>query len=246
MTRSTQSGPILGLIPARGGSKGLPRKNSLEVGGIPLISWTIRIAQHSSLLDRLVVSTDDEAIAAIARTEGCEVPFLRPADLATDTATSADVVTHALAQLNQSFDAVLLLQPTSPLRAVDDLREAFALFRSESKPVSVVSVVDVPCALPLQYSITTEGELRRLHPQAASISRRQDAQPVVTPNGAIYLVEAEWFLRNRSFIGPGTRPLLMPRDRSLDIDEPGDLEYLRYLCAKDPGLVPAPMSSSAS
>jgi len=236
---------VLGVIPARGGSKGVPRKNSLEVGGVPLIAWTIRVAQRSSLLDRLVVSTDDGSIAAIARAEGCEVPFLRPAELASDTATSVDVVVHALEQLNQTFDAVLLLQPTSPLRQVDDLNAAFALFRSEAKPVSVVSVVEVPCPLPLQYGINSAGQLRRLHPQAASISRRQDAEPVVTPNGAIYLVKTDWFLRNRSFVGPDTRPLLMPSQRSLDIDEPGDLDFLRYLCTKDPGLVPPPMDCSA-
>lgn len=236
---------VLGVIPARGGSKGVPRKNSLEVGGVPLIAWTIRVAQRSGLLDRLVVSTDDESIAAIARAEGCEVPFLRPAELATDTATSADVVVHALEQLNQPFDAVLLLQPTSPLRHVDDLNAVVALFQAEPMPVSVVSVVEVPCPLPLQYSITSAGHLRRLHPQAASISRRQDAEPVFTPNGAIYLVQTEWFLRNRSFIGPDTRALTMPSQRSLDIDEPADLEYLRYLCAKNPGLVPPPMGLSA-
>lgn len=245
MTRFAPSGPVLGLIPARGGSKGIPRKNSLDVGGIPLIAWTIRVAQRSGVFDRLVVSTDDAAIAAIARAEGCEVPFVRPSDLASDTATSADVVVHALEQLNQSFDALVLLQPTSPLRSVDDLEAALALYCSDAKPVSVVSVVEVPCPLPLQYGINADGELRRLHPQVPAISRRQDAEPVVTPNGAIYLVQTEWFLRHESFVCAGTRPLLMPAERSLDIDTPTDLDYMRYLCAKNPGLVPPPVSLPA-
>lgn len=245
MRSDAKPGAVLGLIPARGGSKGIPSKNRLEVGGVPLIAWTIRVAQRSGFCGRLVVSTDDECIAAIARAEGCEVPFLRPAELATDTATSADVVVHALEQFDMRFDAVLLLQPTSPLRQVDDLNAAFALFRTEPRPVSVVSVVEVPCPLPLQYGITATGQLRRLHPQVASISRRQDAETVVTPNGAIYLVQTEWFLRNRSFIGSDTRPCLMPVQRSLDIDEPADLEYLRYLCDRDPALVPAPIGAPA-
>lgn len=233
---------MLGVIPARGGSKGLPHKNTLEVGGVPLIAWTIRVAQRCSWIDRLVVSTDDETIAEIARHEGCEVPFRRPALLASDTASSADVVLHALEQLDQPFAGVLLLQPTSPLRQVADLEAAMDLFVREPQPPSVISVVEVPCPLAVQYGIDADGRLQRLHPQVPSISRRQDAQPVLTPNGAIYLVKTEWFCRTRSFVGTDSRAYPMPRSRSLDIDEACDLDYLRYLCSKDPALVPPPVA----
>lgn len=236
---------VLGLIPARGGSKGLPRKNVLEAGGIPLLAWTIRVAQQCHQLDRLVLSSDDDDIIEVARREGCDVPFRRPAALACDTASSADVVVHALEQLGHAYDAVLLLQPTSPLRQRCDLDAALGLFEQQSGTPGVVSVVEVPCPLALQYGMDASGTLRRLHPEAAAISRRQDAEAVVTPNGAIYLVGCDWFIQHRRFVGPQTQALLMPRDRSLDIDEPGDLEYLRYLCAKNPGLVPPPMGLSA-
>lgn len=237
---------VLGLIPARGGSKGLPNKNILPVGGIPLIVWTIRVAQRCHWIDRLIVSTDDDRIADAARHEGCDVPFRRPATLSTDTATSADVVVHALESLNESFDAVALLQPTSPLRQLDDLNTAFRLFEADPRPSSVVSLVELPCPPSSHYALTAEGQLQRLHPQLPLITRRQDAQPVVTPNGAIYLVDAVSFLQSRHFVGPSTRGFCMPRGRSLDIDEPCDFEYLQFLCHQHPSLVPQPVSKSCS
>ena len=229
---------VLGLIPARGGSKGLPRKNVLRAGGIPLLAWTIRAAQQCPRIERLVLSTDDPEIAAVARREGCEVPFLRPPELASDTATSADVVLHALEQLGDSWDAVLLLQPTSPLRQLRDLEAALDLFAATPPPASVVSVVEVPAPLAVQYLRTADGILQRAYPDAQPISRRQDAQPVLTPNGAIYIVEPQHFAEQRSFVDGTTRALVMPRERSLDIDEASDLDYLRYLCTQNPALLP--------
>ena len=231
---------MLGLIPARGGSKGLPHKNRLEAGGIPLLAWTIRVALQCPRISRLVLSTDDPELADIARAEGCEVPFLRPAELASDTATSAAVVLHALEQLGDRWDAVVLLQPTSPLRQRADLEAALDLYAAAPAPASVVSVVEVPAPLPAQYLLQADGTLTRAHPGAPAVSRRQDAQPVLTPNGAIYIVEPQAFQQRPSFVDATTRALVMPRQRSLDIDEPEDLAYLRWLCSQNPELVPPP------
>lgn len=231
---------ILGLIPARGGSKGLPHKNRLEAGGIPLLAWTIRVAWQCPRITRLVLSTDDGELAAIARAEGCEVPFLRPAELASDTASSAAVVLHALEQLGDRWDGVVLLQPTSPLRQRADLEAALDLHAAAPAPASVVSVVEVPAPLPAQYLLEADGTLVRAHPDAPVISRRQDAPPVLTPNGAIYIVEPRAFRQKPLFVDLSTRALVMPRQRSLDIDTAEDLDYLRYLCSQDPQLVPPP------
>lgn len=231
---------VLGLIPARSGSKGLPHKNRLEAGGIPLLAWTIRVAQQCPRITRLVLSTDDPELATIAGAEGCEVPFLRPAALASDTASSAEVLVHALNQMGGGWDAVVLLQPTSPLRLVGDLEAALDLFAAAPPPASLVSVVEVPAPLSVQYLLNPSGTLQRAHPDAARVTRRQDARPVLTPNGAIYIVEPHAFLRHRCFVDDSTRALVMPQERSLDIDEASDLAYLRYLCNQNPSLVPPP------
>lgn len=233
-------GDLLAVIPARGGSKGLPHKNLLEAGGLPLLAWTIRVAQACRGITRLVLSTDDPQIAAIARAEGCEVPFMRPPELATDTATSAAVLVHAIEQLGgpERWDGVLLLQPTSPLRRVDDLDQALAIYASSRPRTSVISVCELDCPLPLQYGLNPDQTLRRLHPTAPTISRRQDAEPIYRPNGAIYIVPPGPFLEHQRFVDQATRALVMPPERSLDIDAPLDLEWLRFRCAQDPTLVP--------
>lgn len=233
---------VLGLIPARGGSKGLPCKNRLEAGGIPLLAWTIRVALQCPRITRLVLSTDDPELSAIARAEGCDVPFLRPDELASDTASSAEVVLHALAQLGTDWDAVVLLQPTSPLRQTADLDAALDLYASAPAPASVVSVVEVAAPLPAQYLMQADGTLQRAHPTAMVVSRRQDAKPVLTPNGAIYIVEPQAFCQRPCFVDANTRALVMPRERSLDIDEATDFAFLRYLCSENPALVPPPCS----
>lgn len=170
---------ILGLIPARGGSKGIPRKNIKLLAGKPLIAWTIEAALDSSCFARLIVSTDDAEIASVARQYGAEVPFLRPAELASDAASSMDVVLHGLdwlAQAAQSLPGlVMLLQPTSPLRTPEDIQAAITL-QTEKNAEAVVSVCEA--AHPVQW-------LRRLGPEGEllpyqtdpELSRRQDPSP---------------------------------------------------------------------
>lgn len=212
---------VLALITARGGSKGLPRKNVLPVGGKPLIAWTIEAALASRCVSRVVLSSDDDEIMQVARSHGCEVPFRRPAELAGDLASSADVVAHALAQL-PGHDHVLLLQPTSPLREAADIDAAFDLMQSHQAPacVSVCPVQESPYWM---YRIEGGQQLRPLLPPASGAHRRQDLPPVYMLNGALYLAGVDHFRQQRAFLGPGCAAYVMPRERSLDIDTAEDL-----------------------
>ena len=159
----------LGLITARGGSKGIPRKNVRMLAGKPLIAWTIEAALHAGVLDAVVVSTDDEEIAAVAREAGAEVPFIRPPELAKDSTPGLDPVLHALDAL-PSYDAVLLLQPTSPLRSPDDIRACLRL-AAESVAASVVSVCE-PQAHPFwTYRLLEDGRLQPMF-EGATATRR--------------------------------------------------------------------------
>ncbi len=213
---------VLAVIPARGGSKGVPGKNIRRVQNRPLLAWTVEAALESRAIDRVVLSSDDEEIMAVARALGCEVPFRRPADLATDTATSIDVVLHALDAL-PGFDVVVLLQPTSPLRSAADIDAACARY-----PVggggSCVSVAPVEQSPYWMYRLRDDQSLDPLLPLSAEITRRQDLPPVFALNGAIYISDAASLRRSRTFITPQTVAHVMPLARSIDIDTEADFE----------------------
>ena len=215
---------VLALIPARGGSKGLPGKNIRPLAGKPLLAWTVEAALQAAAPDRVVLSSDDEAIMAAARDCGCEVPFRRPAALATDTASSLDVVLHALDEL-PGFDVLLLLQPTSPLRTAADIDAACALFERQGA-LSCVSVSPVAQSPYWMYTLDAQQGLSPLLPLPEGITRRQDLPPVVALNGAIYLADIPWLKRTRSFVGEGSVAYTMPRERSLDIDTEADWRAL--------------------
>jgi N-acylneuraminate cytidylyltransferase len=207
---------ILGVIAARGGSKRVPRKNLREVGGRPLIAWSIEQAQASRYLDRVVLSTEDEEIARLGREWGADVPFLRPAELATDEVPGVEPVLHALQQL-ESFDYVVLLQPTSPLRSASDIDGAIELC-AQAAAWSCVSVTPVRENPLLMYWLDGN-ELRPL------IAER--VHPVTRPfyllNGAVYVARTEWLCRHRTFVTEDTIAYVMPAERSLDIDTEADL-----------------------
>ncbi len=218
---------VLGLIPARSGSKSVHRKNLTDLGGSPLISWSIKSALESNL-DKVVVSTDDPEILNVSRSLGAEVPFLRPKNLALDHSLTIDTVLHALNELGQGFDAVMLLQPTSPFRNAKDINDALNLFIDCS---SVISVVSVDGYHPARMKLIENGIL--VDPSFAEIEEntpRQNLQPLYIRNGAIYL-SALSTLVTRSFKGSKSRPLIMPRERSLNIDSPFDLELARAMLA---------------
>lgn len=207
---------ILALIPARGGSKGLPRKNVLEAGGKPLIAWTIVAAQQSSYIDDVVLSSDDDEIIATALAWNCNVPFRRPDILASDTATSMDVVLHALDHL-PGYDYVVLLQPTSPMRTSAHIDAAFELLKTSGAPCCV-SVCEVDQSPYWMYTIDTAGKLNALMPSETRVTRRQDLPAVYTLNGAIYIARVDWLRKSKTFSSPDTVAYVMERRDSIDID----------------------------
>lgn len=216
---------VLGIVPARGGSKGIPRKNLAAVGGRPLLAYTAAAALASRRLTRVVVSTDDREIAEAARSLGLEVPFLRPPELAADETPMLAVLQHALRELKQggfSADAVVLLQPTSPLRRAEHIDRALDLLESTGAD-SVVSVVEVPH----QYSPSAVMRLEqgRLRPYAEgpTITRRQDKPLVYARNGPAVLAVRARVLERGALYGDDCRPLVMAAEESVDIDGPGDL-----------------------
>lgn len=214
---------VLGLVPARGGSKSIPRKNLVELGGVPLIQWTIQAALGSNL-ERVVVSTDDDEIAEISQNLGAEVPFKRPAELSSDQTLSIDVVLHALDVLEEDFDAVMMLQPTSPFRTSIDIESAIKIINDAS---SVISVVPVEGTHPARMKFVEDGVL--IDPAFAETIEnmpRQELRPMYIRNGAIYLTRIA-DLRHRTFKGALSRALIMPKERSINIDTSFDLALAR-------------------
>jgi len=213
---------VLALIPARGGSKGLPGKNIRPLGGRPLIAWTIEAAHASRHIDRTVLSSDDEAIIAAARAHGCEAPFRRPTALAADDTAAIDVVLHALDEL-PGHEVVVLLQPTSPLRTAADIDAACERFEQTGAPscVTVTPVVQSPYWM---YRLDDNGRLRALLDPWPGATRRQDLPEVVVLNGAVYVADAAWLRRERRFVGDDTVAVTIPAGRSVDIDTAADFD----------------------
>ena len=218
---------ILGLIVARGGSKSIPRKNIRPVGGKPLIAYTIEAALASGCLDRVVLSTDDPEIAAVAKTFGAEVPFMRPAEMAGDASPVIDAALHAFQWLEKNDHYFpmfgMLLQPTSPLRTAADIQQAVAL-AVERNADAVVSVVEADRHPYLMKTIDGQGRLVPFIESPQSGNRRQDLPPVYAINGAIYLIKRSLLAEKRGWCPAGALAYVMPPERSLDVDTPWDLK----------------------
>lgn len=220
---------VLAIIPARGGSRGLPRKNVLPFRGRPLIGWTIAAAQASRRIDQLILSSDDPEIIALAESLGCPAPFRRAPELSGDAATSIDVVLDALDRV-PGHDVVVLLQPTSPLRTAADIDGALERL-SAAGAASCVSVGEAPSHPWLVFKQDREGRLEPFTPvpEGASL-RRQDLPSASVLNGAVYAAEVPWLRRERTFIKPGeTVAWEMPAHRSADIDTLEDLRVAEVL-----------------
>lgn len=215
---------VLAIIPARGQSKGLPRKNILPINNRPLIYWTINAAQRSQIIDRVILSSEDEEIIGVAKTLGCDVPFTRPQCLATDEAQSIDVVLHAIDELS-GYDFVVLLQPTSPLRTGVDIDEAFRHMKSlhASSCVSVCEASESPYWM---YVINKDGHMKSVL-SSQSITQRQKLPPTYILNGAIYIANVDWLKKNKNFLADGCVPYVMPKNRSLDIDTIQDFQAFK-------------------
>ena len=212
------------IIPARGGSKGIPRKNIKPLAGTPLIHYSIAVARALADDNHIIVTTDDEEIAQVARETGLPVPYMRPAHLATDTAGSREVILDAMDYADAmgiEYDNVVLLQPTSPLRTAEDVENALKLYSLQVD--MVVSVVEAN-ANPYYNCFEIDATTGYLHLSKGdgNITRRQDAPRVWEYNGAVYVINPQ-SLRAMT-IGEFTRkvPCEMPRERSIDLDTPMD------------------------
>ena len=216
----------IGIIPARGGSTGLPRKNIAPLGGKPLIAHTIEAARAASSIQRIIVSTEDPEIAAVARKYGAEVPFLRPPELAGDATPSLCVMQHALTHLRLAEgcepEIVVLLQPTSPLRGPNDIDEAVSILEKTGAD-SVVSV----CASehhPAWMKRVEAGRVRPFLEDGPEYTRRQDLPPVYRLNGAIYVTRPRIVIEENRILGRDTRAFVMNAESSVDIDSALDLQ----------------------
>ena len=222
----------VGLITARGGSKGIPQKNIKPLAGKPLIAWTIEAALNSRRLDRVIVSTDDEEIAKVAREWGADVPFMRPPELAQDDSPHLEVIRHALRWLdseNQAqLDYLMLLQPTSPLRTTEDIDRAIVL-ATEKDADAVVSVCQTHDHPYLSKQVTPDGRLLDFVEKPQGYLARQRLPPAYSLNGAIYLVRRSVLLERDDWYTDGTFAYIMPPERSLDIDTPWDLHLVNLI-----------------
>jgi len=227
---------VLGLIPARGGSKGLPRKNIRMLAGKPMISWTIESAKMSRLLDQTIVSTEDEEIAEISRLWGVEVPFMRPSTLAQDDSSSASVAIHALEWLikNAGYqpDYLVLLQPTSPLRTANDIDMSIEL-AYEKDAEAVVSVEETHVHPYLTRQMTKEGKLIEFVECSIPYMRRQVLPKAYFINGAIFIIRSESLIAKKTFYPEGTYGYIMPSERSLQVDTRWDFDLANVIISNN-------------
>jgi CMP-N,N'-diacetyllegionaminic acid synthase len=219
----------LAVIPARGGSKGLPGKNIRLLKGKPLIVYTIEAALESGCVRNVVVSTDDEMIADVARGAGAEVPFLRPAELATDEAKSIDVLKHAVQYFEnrrQNYEHILLLQPTSPLRTAKDIQKAMGQFLQSGAD----SLQSITPAQTHPYLLRQRSNTGQLNPffQIEDHIRRQELTELYELNGALYLMKRDLLMESGQIVGPSNQGYIMPVERSVDIDTLWDFRLAEW------------------
>ena len=230
---------VLAIIPARGGSKGILGKNIVEVGGKPLIAWTIEAALQSSVFDRVMVSTDDSEIAETAKKYGAEIPWFRPSELAQDDSAVIDCLIYEVDRfkVEQDYvpDLIMLLQATSPLRTSEDIINAVQM-HSEKSASSVVSVCEAPGHPYLTKKIDADGRLSDFIPIPIpeKNKNRQNFPPVYLLNGAIYLFERDVLLNKHTLYGDPAFAYIMSAHQSHDIDTHWDLSFIDILINRDP------------
>ena len=226
---------VLGLIIARGGSKGIPGKNIKPIAGMPLITWTIRQALAAKMLDKVIVSTDGEEIAQIAREAGAEVPFMRPAKFAMDNSPTSDVVIHALEYFSQrglNYEMVAILEPTSPLRKPSDIDRGITLLKQRPDVFSVVSVGEVHTEHPLIVKNIEGGFLVPYLPNAKEIYQRQQTDAAFFPYGVLYLSISQKFHELKTFYTERTLPMLIERWQNYEVDDEVDFAIVSTLIQK--------------
>ena len=222
---------VLAIIPARGGSKRLPDKNIRILKGKPLIAWTIETAKMSKFIDRLILSTEDPQIINLAKKWGCDIPFVRPHELATDDTLSMEVILHAIDTLKCRYDYIVYLQPTSPLRTPTDIDACIRLCRQRNAPACVS--VKEPDKPPFwMYTVDETCHMTPFVDNSITSDNREDLPAVYVLNGAVYVAETLWLLKQKDFISPDTIAYIMPKERSYDIDSEIDLRVCEYLLSR--------------
>ena len=233
---------VLAVIPARGGSKAIPRKNIKPLLGKPLIAYTVEAALRSRSLRHVIVSTDDEEIRGVALAFGAEAPFLRPAELATDSALAVPTVQHAVLAMEElksvRYDYIVMLQPTAPLRTAEDIDEALArLIRAGAD--GIISVVDVDNWHPIKMKkFDAENRLVDYERPPVENPPRQSLPKVYMVNGAIYATRRDVFIRRSTFKGDICLGYIMPAERSVNIDTEADFLVAEYYLRKSGGASP--------
>ncbi len=223
-------GKTIAIIPARSGSKGVPNKNIALVNGKPLIAYTIDQAIKSNVFEEIFVSTDSEEYALIARTYGASVPFLRPIELATDNSHANEYIKDTLIQyknIGEAYDYFMILQPTSPLRTVQDIQNAMKLLNQENVK-SVVSICELDHS-PELINILPKNHSLENFINKTNNKNRQDLKKIYRINGAIYGCECSEFLKHMNFYNKYSKAYIMSKENSLDIDTPLDLEFAKFI-----------------
>lgn len=218
------------MIPARGGSKRVKRKNVRDLNGQPLISYTIQAANESGLFDEVIVSTEDEEIAAVAEEYGASVPFERPEELASDTAQVVDVTDHTLEYYDEQgreFDQLAVLLATAPLRTATDLENAYRKFEAAPEAEFLMSVTEYRYS-PFEALHEEDGYLKNYWNEFSG-RRSQERPDLVVDTGAAYIMDVDAYKRERTFYGPKLVGYHIPPERSVDVDEPFDLKLAEFL-----------------
>lgn len=222
---------ILGLIPARGGSKGIPNKNIRKLCGIPLISYSINAAKKSKLISRIHVSTDDPKIASVAKKQGISVPFMRPKSISKDSSSNIEVIKHSLSQLKnkENFvpDIIVYLQPTSPLRTSAMIDQSIKMLKNSNAS----SVLGVKKVKNHPYSMFWKKQkfLKPFNQNYLKYLRRQDSPTLFYPTGSIYTFWRKTVEKTNSHYGPRILPYVLPEESSIDIDTKYDLSLAEFI-----------------
>lgn len=212
---------IIAVVPARGGSKAITGKNIKEIAGKPLIAWTLEEAKRSIYIDRTVVSSDSMEILTVAKKYGGDIPFVRPSAYAKDDTPGVVPILHALQNIKELYDYVIVLQPTSPLRIASDIDGAIQ-FCVENNCPAVVSVVEVDKSPFWMYFVGDNGQMSRVLDVNQPVYQRQLLPQIFIPNGAVYIASVSWFLSTEKFITSETRSYVMSKENSIDIDDSYD------------------------
>jgi len=227
---------VIAIIPARGGSKGLPGKNIKKMNDKPLIWYTINSAKKSKFVDKIIVSTDDNEVAKISKKYDAEIPFMRPKELARDDSLAIDNYIYTIDRLNKEFNygivEFVVLQPTSPLRTSLDIDNAIQIFE-EKKADSVISVSEAIHPPIWSKRIDEKGILRNYFDIRIGNKNRQEIEKIYMPNGAIFVFKFSLLKEKYSYYSDKTYPYIIPLERSIDIDSKLDFEFAEYLMKKN-------------